>query len=190
MHAVDDQRTRRTTDPMAGLVARARGGDADAFEGLVRALQGPLRAFARRMMADVHLGDDAAQEAFVRMWRGIGGFRDEPDRFLAWAYTVARNTCIELIRKETRVPTPVAELPEPAGADPATQDDLRGAVREAVDALGEPYRSTLLLREAGLAYDEISVALDCPVGTVRSRLHEARRLLKLRLAPLFFGGER
>jgi RNA polymerase sigma-70 factor (ECF subfamily) len=168
------------------LVERARLGDGAAFEEIVRTMQGPVRAFARRMMRDAHLGDDAAQEIFLRMWKGLR--RHEPrGKFIAWTFTVARNTCIELLRREKRTPTPI-EMDETAGRDEAEGHDLRSIVNAALAALDEPYRSTFLLRETGLAYDELAETLDCPIGTVRSRLHEARRRLQLTLLPVL-GGE-
>lgn len=169
------------------LVERARAGDGSAFEEIVRVMQGPVRAFARRMMRDAHLGDDAAQEIFLRMWKGIR--HHEPrGRFVAWTFTVARNTCIELLRREKRTPTPVEASDETAGADEAEAHALKRVVDDALAALDEPYRSTFILRETGLAYDELAQTLDCPVGTVRSRLHEARRRLAMTLRPVI-GGE-
>jgi RNA polymerase sigma-70 factor (ECF subfamily) len=161
-------------------------GDQAAFEEIVRTMQGPVRAFARRMMRDAHLGDDAAQEIFLRMWKGVR--RHEPrGRFIAWTFTVARNTCIELLRREKRTPMPV-EAQEVAGGDEAEAHALKRVVDDALAALDEPYRSTFMLRETGLAYEELAETLDCPVGTVRSRLHEARRRLAITLRPVI-GGE-
>ena len=184
---------RRPTAPrldeeqLGPLVERARSGDGTAFEEIVRVMQGPVRAFARRMMRDAHLGDDAAQEIFLRMWKGIR--HHEPrGRFVAWTFTVARNTCIELLRREKRMPTPVEASDETAGADEAEAHALKRVVDDALAALDEPYRSTFILRETGLAYDELAQTLDCPVGTVRSRLHEARRRLAITLRPVI-GGE-
>lgn len=149
-------------------------------------MQGPVRSFARRLMRDPYLGDDAAQETFLRMWRGIA--RHEPrGRFIAWSFTVARNTCIEFLRREGRTPKPVAEIRGDVH-DPIQQLDVGRVVSTAIAELDEPYRSTFLLRETGLAYEEVAEALECPVGTVRSRLHEARRRLADKLRPEF-GGE-
>lgn len=177
MYAVTTSRLR--DDELAPFVERACAGDLDAFEEIVRALQGPVRTFARRLMRDADLGDDAAQEAFVRMWRGLRAYTPS-GRFVAWSFTVTRNTCVEMLRKEARRPVPVAELPDDT-RDPTDAVDVRRAVGEAVGALDEPYRSAFLLRESGLAYEEIADAMRCPIGTVRSRLHEARRRLAERL---------
>ena len=187
-HAVERTPTAPRLDEarLAPLVVRARLGDGAAFEEIVRTMQGPVRAFARRMMRDAHLGDDAAQEIFIRMWKGIR--RHEPrGRFVAWTFTVARNTCIELLRREKRTPMPV-EAQEIAGGDEAEEHTLKRVVNDALAALDEPYRSTFILRETGLAYEELAETLDCPVGTVRSRLHEARRRLAVTLRPVI-GGE-
>lgn len=146
-------------------------------------MQGPIRSFARRMMRDTYLGDDAAQETFFRMWKGIA--RHQPrGRFISWSFTVARNTCIEFLRREGRTPRPVPEV-HGDSHDPMHDVDVGRVVNDAIAELDEPYRSTFLLRETGLAYEEVAAALDCPVGTVRSRLHEARKRLAERLRPEF-----
>jgi RNA polymerase sigma-70 factor, ECF subfamily len=185
------QPTRLEEERLSPLVERARAGDQSAFEELVRTMQGPVRGFARRMMRDPHMGDDAAQETFLRMWKGLGGLEPR-GRFVAWSFTVARNTCIELLRRENRAPDPVEThdgghgecLWVKGAADPAERQVLRKVVNDAIASLDEPYRSTILLRETGLAYDELSEVLGCPVGTVRSRLHEARRRLAGILRPV------
>lgn len=174
-------------DRLGPLVERARLGDPAAFEEIVRTMQGPIRAFSRRMMRDAHLGDDAAQEVFLRMWKGLR--HHEPrGRFVAWTFTVARNTCIELLRREKRTPMPIEAEDTSSGHDETAAHDLRQMVSEALASLDEPYRSTFILRETGLAYEELAETLDCPIGTVRSRLHEARRRLAITLQPAL-GGE-
>jgi len=148
-------------------------------------MQGPVRAFARRLLRDPHLGDDAAQETFLRMWKGVR--RHEPrGRFIAWTFTVARNTCIEFMRREARTPIPVEH--NEAWADESDAYELRCVINDAIASLDEPYRSTFMLRETGLAYEEIAEVLRCPVGTIRSRLHVARRRLVETLRPIL-GGE-
>lgn len=189
MFALDERvaTVRLSDEELEPWVERARSGDVEAVDRLVRRMQGPIRAFCRRMMGDSHLGDDAAQETFVRMWRAMR--RQEPSgRFLPWVFAIARNTCIELLRSEVRRPTPVESVPEQSDLSQETAD-LRRAVKEAIEGLAEPYRSTFLLRYSGLSYEEIAGIASCPVGTVRSRLHEARRLLGQHLAPIVFGDD-
>jgi RNA polymerase sigma-70 factor (ECF subfamily) len=173
--------SRLDEERLAPLVERARLGESHAFEEIVTIMQGPVRAFARRMMRDSHLGDDAAQDTFLRMWKGLR--THEPrGRFVAWTFTIARNTCIEALRREKRTPMPLDELD--AGAhDPSENEVLRKVVNDALAQLEEPFRSTLILRETGLAYEELAETMDIPVGTVRSRLHEARRRLAAILGP-------
>lgn len=148
-------------------------------------MQGPVRAFARRMMRDQHLGDDAAQDTFLRMWKGLRTLEPR-GRFVAWTFTIARNTCIEALRREKRTPMPLEEI-DAGSHDPSDAHVLRGIVTDALAKLEEPFRSTLLLRETGLAYEELAETMEIPVGTVRSRLHEARRRLATMLAPVMAG---
>lgn len=178
--------TRLDEGLLGPLVDRARTGDLDAFEEIVRRMQGPVRSFARRMMRDPHLADDAAQETFFRMWKGLAR-HESRGKFVAWTFTVARNTCIEFLRRESRMPRPAEEI-DVGSLDPYEQADLTRVVNDAISELGEPYRSTILLRETGMQYEEMADALSCPVGTVRSRLHEARRQLAERLRPALGGG--
>jgi RNA polymerase sigma-70 factor (ECF subfamily) len=147
-------------------------------------MQGPVRAFTRRFLRDPYLGDDAAQETMLRVWRGLR--KHEPrGRFIAWTFTVARNTCIEFIRREARTPVPVE--PRDVSEDGWEMHELRRLIDEAIASLDEPYRTTFLLRETGLAYEEVADVLGCPVGTVRSRLHAARQRLTEILGPVLRG---
>ena len=131
---------------------------------------------------------DAAQDALVKVWKGIA---DVPaDRHRAWCARVARNAALDLLRRRRVRPAagraePVAE---PACAAPlpdhrAEADDLRAELARAVDGLGEPFRSILVLREVeGLSYAEIGDALDLPLTTVKVYLHRARRRARAALA--------
>lgn len=179
-----------TDQELGSWVELARTGDADAFERIVRRMQGSIRTFCRRMMGDAYLGDDAAQEALFRIWKALRR-GDQVQRFLPWAFAIARNTCIELLRREEKRPTPMESIPEDRESSSSAADleagELRTAVAEAIEGLAEPYRSTFLLRHTGFSYEEIAAITSCPIGTVRSRLFEAKRLLSFRLAPLVFG---
>ncbi len=127
---------------------------------------------------------DAAQDALVKVWRGIVDI--EPERRRAWAARVARNAALDLIRRRSVRPKPGAAdpIPDPEAPDPlpdsdAEASDLRTCLARALDTLNEPYRSILVLREIeGLAYAEIAEALDLPLNTLKVYLMRARRRVR------------
>ncbi len=131
---------------------------------------------------------DAAQDALVKVWRGIEAV--DPERRRAWAARVARNASLDLIRRRSVRPRPGAfdPAPEPEASDPlpdsdAEASDLRTCLARAVGTLSEPYRSILVLREIeGLAYAEIADALDLPLNTLKVYLLRARRRVREALA--------
>ena len=127
---------------------------------------------------------DAAQDALVKVWRGIAAVPAESHR--AWCARVARNAALDLLRRRKVRPMagaaePVAEPPcaSPLPDDDAEAGDLRAELARAVGTLDEPYRSILVLREVeGLAYAEIADALDLPLNTLKVYLHRARRRVR------------
>jgi RNA polymerase sigma-70 factor, ECF subfamily len=173
------------------LVTRAKNGDRQAFADLVRAHRQGVVAVAYRLCGDLATAEDAAQEAFIRAWRGLGGYQPRSP-FRNWLYRIATNVALDGLRRERR---PVA-LNDEVPADPertperAAERHERGeAVRQAVLALPPACRSVLVLREyEGLSYAEIADALQIPMGTVMSRLNYARGLMRQSLAGLMEGG--
>ena len=131
---------------------------------------------------------DAAQDALVKVWRGIVDV--DPPRRRAWAARVARNAALDLIRRRSVRPRPGAAdpVPDPEAPDPlpdsdAEASDLRSCLIRAVDSLSEPYRSILVLREIeGLAYAEIADALDLPLNTLKVYLLRARKRARQAIA--------
>ena len=127
---------------------------------------------------------DAAQEALVKVWRGIEAVPTERQR--AWAARVARNASLDLLRRRSVRPAPgLAEaVAEPSCDSPLPDDDvqtsdLRTQLARAVGTLDEPYRSILVFREIeGLSYNEIADALDLPLNTLKVYLHRARRRVR------------
>ncbi len=172
---------------LADWVERAKDGNVDAFEHIVKNMQGQIRSFTRGFLRDSGLGDDAAQETFLRIWKGLARYT-ESGSFQAWCFKLARNTCIEFSRKVKRLPIPVDRLPEELRNQIEDSEQVR-FLREAIGTLDEPYRSTLLLRLTGLSYEEIAAATSSPIGTVRSRLSAAKRRLMEETSPLPDGGE-
>jgi RNA polymerase sigma-70 factor (ECF subfamily) len=145
---------------------------------------------AYRVCGDAALADDLAQETFVRVWRKLHTYRPGHS-FRAWICRIASNLTIDALRRQKpTVDIEQVSLPNPGSAPEslAMQDERALAVRSAIAALPEQVRITLVLREyEGLSYGEIAEALDIPMGTVKSRLGDARRRLREALAPLLEG---
>ena len=166
-----------------GLMRRAAGGDTLAFSALVRTYQARLVRFAVRLTGDSDLAQDAMQEAFVRLWRGRVSY--EPRGCLqAYLFRAVRSVCLDYARASR----PIEALDENAEADApgpealAEAGSLADAVRRAVLALPEAQRAVFILSEyEHFSYAEIADALDCPVGTVASRKHQAAETLRRKL---------
>lgn len=161
-------------EPEPEVVARARRGDLDAFEELVRSCQAPIYRFALRMVRDPATAEDVTQEAFLRAYRMLPRFRGEA-KFTTWLYRIARNAAVDTMRRgaHQRRLAERAE-PPPAADDPA----LRMTIAAAVDGLPPHLREAFVLIEVmGLSYREATVVLGVPSGTLKSRMHAARRTL-------------
>ena len=159
------------------LITYAQQGDRQAFTELVCRHQGSIVSLTYRMCGDLRLAEDAAQEAFVRVWQNLNSYKPKY-AFRSWLYRIATNAALDSLRRER----PTAELDSLSLADPkatpeqSAEDNQRVAhVRRAIAQLSEPLRLVLILREyQELTYQEIADALDIPVGTVMSRLNSAR----------------
>ncbi len=178
----------------AELIERARTGDTGAFGILVERYQRRVVGVA---MAVVHDQEDAlelAQETFVRAFENVGKFESRSS-FSTWLYRIAANIAIDFRRRERRHPTMRGDEAEielqrlPSKLGNAFKETQRGEmaerIRRALDQLTPEHRAAILLREVeGLSYDEISDVLQCPRGTVMSRLHYARNHLRAILKDL------
>jgi len=168
---------------LATLLERCRQGDDLAWEALVRRYQSRVYALAFHYMRDAEEARDVAQEVFIRIYRRretlkVGG------TFVAWMLKIARNLCIDsLRRRRSRPPASdlqVGEGPEiPSGASTPEEASFatarRRLVHRAMDGMSDKNREIILLRDIqGLALAEISDMLDLPLGTVKSRSHRAR----------------
>lgn len=162
-------------EPDPDLLRRARKGDIDAFEDLVRAYQADAWRFARSLTRDAHLADDVTQDAFLRAYRFVGKFRGD-SKFSSWLFAIVRNCAMDAMRKVGR---PTVETPP--GSSPDHQ--MRIEIQMAIDALGERLREPFLLVEVyGMTYVDAAVVLKTKVGTVKSRVHRARQQLMASLA--------
>ncbi len=180
------------------LVLRVQAGDKRAFELLVVKYQRKVERLLSRIVRNPSEIEDVAQEAFIKAYRAIGGFRGD-SAFYTWLYRIAINTAKNyLVSQGRRPPTSTgldneeAESLEDAVAlrDTATPDSLLMSkqigeiIHRTIDALPEELRTAITLREIeGLSYEEIAGIMDCPIGTVRSRIFRAREAVAAQLRP-------
>ncbi len=161
------------------LVERAQGGDADAYEALVRASTRRLYLTAYRIVRDADAAEDATQQALVAAWRELPSLRD-PDRFEAWTYRLVVRACLTERRRHRRG---VREIPVDdlsiAASDTVGETDLRDQLDRALGAIPDDQRAVVVLHHyVGLALVEIAQILGEPPGTIRSRLHHAKRSMR------------
>ncbi len=165
-------------------IAQAKQGNADAFAHLVRTYETSVYRLALRMCGNAHDAEEAAQEAFVSVWRGLPSFRGE-SKFSSWLYQLTTNACLDLLRREKRHrgTVPLEEQLELAdGGTPqqAAEDaELRDILQQALQSLSDDHRQIFLLRQMRqLSYDEIGELLGLESGTVKSRLSRAKKQLR------------
>lgn len=168
--------------PEDALVARAQLGDAGAFEELVRRHADRLHAVVARLVGDEHEAQEITQEAFLRAWRGIRGFKGDA-KFFTWLYRIGVNEANRHVRRNgpTTAPRSLEDLgheprdPAPGPARQSEHEDLRVALEAAVRALPPDYRTALVLRDIeGLSTDQAADIMDLHPAAFKSRLHRAR----------------
>ena len=181
------------------LVERAQRGDKRAFELLVEKYQRKLARLVSRLVRDPGEVEDVTQEAFIKAYRALPSFRGD-SAFYTWLYRIGVNTAKNhLVSTGRRAPTSTEiEAEEAEGYDGGEllrdintpeslllSKEIGGTVNAAMDALPEELRSAIQLRELeGMSYEEIAKLMDCPIGTVRSRIFRAREAIAERLRPL------
>ncbi|HTQ35969.1 MAG TPA: RNA polymerase sigma factor RpoE [Steroidobacteraceae bacterium] len=185
------------------LVQRVQKGDKSAFDLLVRKYQHKVVKLVSRYLRDPADAEDVAQEAFIKAYRALPQFRGD-SAFYTWLYRIAINTAKNALLSRDRNPVEfdldlqsVEESNAMQGrlADPETPESLlateeiRETVNRAIEELPEDLRMAIVLRELeGLSYEDIAAAMDCPVGTVRSRIYRARESIDRKLSDVFEGG--
>ena len=180
------------------LVQRVQAGDQSAFNLLVLKYQHRVLKLIGRFVSDQSEAQDVAQEAFLKAYRALGSFRGE-SAFYTWLYRIAINTAKNALVAQRRRPVDFdldAQDPEAferqaklKESDPPEgvllTEEIRQVVEKAMEQLPEDLRTAIVLRELdGLSYEEIAEAMDCPVGTVRSRIFRAREAIDKKLKPL------
>ncbi len=187
------------------LVDRVKKGDRRAFDLLVLKYQHRVIAIISSLVSDRDAAQDVAQDTFVRAWKAIDKFRGD-SAFYTWLYRIATNTAKNWLVAQGRRPTQdvdindteapeLKELSDLATPDAVTNSQqLAAEIQRAMNALPDELNKAITLRELqGLSYDEIAAELDCPVGTVRSRIFRARDAINNAIAPFLSemsGGER
>jgi len=169
------------------LIASAQRGDRQSFGELVCRHQKGVVGVIYRMCGDARLAEDAAQEAFVRVWQNLNSYKPQY-AFRSWLYRIAVNAALDTLRRE-RPAAEIESLPltdkSPSPEQAAETGQRAARVRQAVARLSEPLRVALVLREyEELSYQEIAAVLDIPLGTVMSRLNTARAQLRRELTSL------
>ncbi len=185
------------------LVERVQSGDKQAFGLLVTKYQRKLVRLLARLIRDPAEVEDVAQETFIKAYRALPSFRGD-SAFYTWLYRIGVNTAKNwLVSHGRRVPTTTDVASEDAESyengellrDVNTPErllmskEIGDTVEAAMNALPEELRTAVMLREIeGLSYEEIAQVMDCPIGTVRSRIFRAREAIAHRLKPLLDTG--
>lgn len=186
-------------DPDAALMLRVREGEAAAFEELVDKYKRPVVNFLYRSLQDAAEAEDVAQNVFVQVYKSAHRYQVTA-KFSTWLFTIARNLCLNEIRRRSRHPAESFDQASPEDEDHAPRQfedaksslphdqvlrgELEAKVEEAILALPEKQRTALLLcREEELSYEEIAAVLDCSLSATKSLIHRARETLKQQLKP-------
>lgn len=184
------------------LVERVQRGESSAFDYLVLRYQHKVLKLIMRYVRDPVEAEDVAQEAFLKAYRALPSFRGD-SAFYTWLYRIAINTAKNALVSSRRRPVDYdLDLQNPEQYDMQARlkdaetpegllltEEIRDTVNSAIEHLPEDLRMAIVLRELeGMSYEEIAAAMDCPVGTVRSRIFRAREAIDKRLRPIFDGG--
>lgn len=180
------------------LVERAQQGDNRAFDALVRKYQHKIVKLVSRYIRDPHESLDVAQDAFLKAYRALANFRGD-SAFYTWIYRIAINTAKNhLVAQGRRPPDEDVDAQEAEQYDGQSglkeyatpehlllKDEIEETVFRAIEELPEDLRTAITLRELeGMSYEEIAQTMECPVGTVRSRIFRAREAIDRKLRPL------
>jgi RNA polymerase sigma-70 factor (ECF subfamily) len=180
------------------LVERVQQGDKAAFDVLVLKYQNRIIKLVNRYVHDPDEAMDVAQEAFIKAYRALGRFRGD-SAFYTWMYRIAINTAKNyLVATRRRPPVNDIDASEAEQYDGAAglkeydtpehlllKDEIQATIARAIDELPDDLRTAITLRELeGMSYEEIAQAMDCPIGTVRSRIFRARDAIDGKLQPL------
>jgi RNA polymerase sigma-70 factor, ECF subfamily len=176
------------------LVARSQGGDVDSFNQLILRWERPIYALAYRVIGREEDARDVCQEAFLRAFRALPGFKGQA-KFSSWLYRITLNLCRDWMRRQKRAPvlqmpedTDAMELASHAGPVESIEDlvarrQLSAVVEDAMALLPEEQRTAIILKEYhGMTFQEIADLQGCPLSTVKTRLYQGLSVLRRHLA--------
>jgi RNA polymerase sigma-70 factor (ECF subfamily) len=185
------------------LVRRVQRGERGAYDLLVLKYQHKVVKLVMRYLREPADAEDVAQEAFIKAYRALPQFRGD-SAFYTWLYRIAINTAKNALAARDRHPVSyeldmqnsdessdvIGRLRDPETPEGlALTEEIRDTVNQAIESLPEDLRTAIVLRELeGLSYEEIAASMDCPVGTVRSRIFRAREAIDRRLREVFDAG--
>ena len=192
-------------DPDAVLMLRVKRGDRAAFAGLVEKYKQPVMNFVFRSLRDETESEDVAQNVFLQVYKSRGRYK-QTAKFSTWLFTIARNLCLNELRRRTRHPAESIEethaehedqpqrqyedKSQPAPPETLLQGELAQKVEEALAGLPENQRTAILLcRQEDLSYEEIAGILDCSLSATKSLIHRGRETLKEKLKRYLQTGE-
>ena len=193
-------------DPDADLMLRVKRGDHAAFTELVDKYKQPVMNLAYRFLRDATEAEDLAQNVFVQVYKSASRY-EVSARFSTWLFTIARNLCLNEIRRRSRHPAdsldasphpesedqPARQLEDQKTARPADallQGELERKIHQAIAALPENQRTAILLcRRDDLSYEDIAKVIGCSLSTTKSLIHRGRETLKQKLKPYLRTGE-
>ena len=185
------------------IVLRVQRGDRPAFDFLVIKYQHKIIQLVNRYVKDPSEAQDVAQETFIKAYRALGNFRGD-SAFYTWLYRIAINTAKNYLVSRSRRSSDyevdvqdaeaIENAPQLQGMDTPERlllnQEIIDTIKMAIDKLPEEMRTAIMLREfEGMSYEEIAEAMDCPVGTVRSRIFRAREAIDNKLNPLLEHGD-
>jgi len=185
------------------IVLRVQRGDRSAFDFLVIKYQHKIIQLVTRYVKDPSEAQDVAQETFIKAYRALGNFRGD-SAFYTWLYRIAINTAKNyLVSRSRRSSDYQVDIQDAEALENAPQlqgmetperlllnQEIIDTIKTAIDKLPEEMRTAIMLREfEGMSYEEIAEAMDCPVGTVRSRIFRAREAIDNKLNPLLEHGD-
>ena len=191
-------------DPDAALMLRVKQGDTSAFTSLVEKYKQPVMNLAFRTFRDATEAEDLAQNVFVQVYKSAHRYRSSA-KFSTWLFTIARNLCLNEIRRRSRHPAESLDAPSPDAGNPAPvqfedkttggppesllRGELEEKIGEALAALPENQRTAILLcRQEELSYEEIAEVLGCSLSATKSLIHRGRETLKQKLKPYLRSG--